>query len=145
MEDIRELFTCQRCGRCCRGETTVSLDADDQERLSRFLAMEEEKLFRKYLRRKEKSVQMRVVDGHCIFYEKGCAVHGGRPWRCAQWPLHPAILLDENNFTTIKNSCAGMNRELSYEAFRRKLSRVLSQSAPDSSLPPSSPPQNIKK
>ena len=35
MAEIADLFTCARCGFCCRGETTVSLDEADQERISR--------------------------------------------------------------------------------------------------------------
>jgi hypothetical protein len=62
---------------------------------------------------------MKIVDHHCIFYleDAGCSVHEGRPWRCGQWPLHPSILSDENNFKTISQSCPGINKELSYKEF----------------------------
>lgn len=70
-------------------------------------------------------VQMKTVDGHCIFYEDGCKVHTGRPWRCGQWPLHPSILTDENNFQTIADSCPGINRELGYEVFCHILRQLL--------------------
>lgn len=64
-------------------------------------------------------VQMQTRDGHCIFYDsqKGCTVHEGRPWRCRQWPLHPSMLADENNYRTITESCPGFKKELSYEQF----------------------------
>lgn len=64
-----------------------------------------------------KVVQMKIVDGHCIFYNEGCSVHKGRPWRCAQWPLHPSILGDENNYKTIAESCPGIQRDISYTEF----------------------------
>lgn len=74
----------------------------------------------KYWRVTGKVVQMKVVDGHCIFYDaalKGCAVHEGRPERCREWPLHPSILADENNFLTITESCPGLNKEIGYAEF----------------------------
>lgn len=70
-------------------------------------------------------VQMKTVQGHCIFYDEGCTVYHGRPWRCAQWPLVPALLEEENNFLIIRESCPGINRELSYQEFRTILARLI--------------------
>lgn len=71
------------------------------------------------------TVQMKTVDGHCIFYENGCKVHEGRPWRCGQWPLHPSILEDENNFHTIAESCPGINKDIPYRQFCEILKTLL--------------------
>lgn len=117
MSDVSEIFVCQRCGYCCRGETTVSLDENDQKKMIMALNKSEDCVRRKYLRVTGKIVQMKTVDGHCIFYDKGCSVHNGRPWRCAQWPLHPSILADSTNFETIATSCPGINQEIGYEKF----------------------------
>ena len=119
-----DLFTCTQCGFCCHGETTVSLDADDRKRMSEFLGLTEQETAAKYWRKQNGQVQMRTVDGHCVFYKDGCTVHKGRPWRCAQWPLHPSILLDSDNLKTIRESCPGITRDLSYEAFCRKLREI---------------------
>ena len=81
------------------------------------LRMEKDQIFQQYLRRTGSVVQMKTVDGHCIFYKDGCTVHQGRPWRCAQWPLHPSILSDPNNFQTIAASCPGIKQEVPYEEF----------------------------
>ena len=78
MEDI---FKCKRCGYCCHGETTVSLDEKDVERLVDFLRLPLAEATEKYLRVTDGVTQMKVVDGHCIFYRDGCMVHPGRPWR----------------------------------------------------------------
>ena len=115
------------CGYCCQGETTVSLDEDDQERMISELKMTREEVEKKYWRVTGNIIQMKIVDGHCIFYDEnvGCTVHEGRPWRCGQWPLHPSILSDENNFETIRESCPGINKEISYEKFCRILKTLL--------------------
>ncbi len=125
MSLIADLFTCTRCGFCCHGETTVSLDADDRERMVLVLRRPEEEVRQSFWRISGNVVQMKVVDGHCIFYDSGCSVHEGRPWRCRQWPLHPAILEDEANFHTIADSCPGINRRLSYRQFCDILRRLL--------------------
>jgi hypothetical protein len=125
--DIGQIFSCTRCGYCCQGDVTVSLDKDDQARMVTCLGKEEDEVRQKYWLVNGSIVQMKTVEGHCIFYDDGCTVHAGRPWRCAQWPLVPALLSDKVNFKTIKESCPGINRELSYEKFCRILSCYLEQ------------------
>jgi len=93
-----------------------------------WLGMTESEVSRKYWRVTGNVVQMKIIDGHCIFYDDGCTVHQGRPWRCGQWPLHPSILSDENNFKTIRESCPGINKEISYEEFCRILKEIMDDS-----------------
>ncbi len=119
MAELKDIFACTRCGYCCQGETTVSLDDDDQKRMIEELGLAREEVKEKYWRVTGSVVQMKIIDGHCIFYDEGCTVHLGRPWRCAQWPLHPSMLHDENNFKTIRESCPGNNQEISYADFCR--------------------------
>lgn len=125
MDEREKIFTCRQCGFCCHGETTVSLDADDQQRMIDHLQLPREEVSRRFWRVSGAMVQMRVTDHHCIFYARGCSVYHGRPWRCAQWPLVPALLLDEANYQTISESCPGFNRDLSYQEFCRILKRIL--------------------
>lgn len=125
MDEMKQIFECQRCGYCCQGKTTVSLDENDRRRMVAALGLSEEEVREKYWRVTGNVTQMKIVDGHCIFYENGCTVHGGRPWRCAQWPLHPSLLTDENNFITIKQSCPGMNQQISYTEFCRILRSIM--------------------
>ncbi len=124
---IKDIFTCTQCGYCCHGETTVSLDDNDQRRMVKSLGLSEKEVKEQYWRVTGKIVQMKTVDGHCVFYDKGCSVHHGRPWRCAQWPLHPSLLLDEDNYKAISESCPGINREISYEDFCRKLKHLIDE------------------
>lgn len=126
-----EIFACARCGFCCHGETTVSLDEHDQERMIRALGLSREETARRYWRVTGSTVQMQVRDGHCIFFddERGCTVHEGRPWRCRQWPLHPSMLDDENNYRTISESCPGIRTDIDYSEFCRILRALLDQSA----------------
>jgi len=124
---LDDIFTCARCGYCCQGETTVSLDEQDQERMIKELGLSRDEIAEKFWRITGNVVQMKIVDHHCIFYntDTGCTVHEGRPWRCGQWPLHPSILSDEINLRTIRESCPGINRDLSYAEFCEILDQLL--------------------
>lgn len=129
MSEIEQIFTCQRCGFCCHGETTVSLDDSDQQRMVDGLGLHRDQVRSRYWRVTGTIVQMKTVDGHCIFFSQGCLVHAGRPWRCRQWPLHPSILDDEMNFRIIADSCPGIRAEIGYEEFCRILRRVMAETA----------------
>lgn len=127
MNEIRKIFECTQCGFCCHGETTVSLDQEDQRRMIEALDLGGEEVVSRYWRVNGSTVQMKTIGGRCIFYDRGCSVYQGRPWRCAQWPLVPALLDDENNFLIIRDSCPGINKELGYLEFRKILARYLSE------------------
>lgn len=129
MSEIETIFSCQRCGFCCHGETTVSLDDNDQRQMVQCLNLDRGQVKSKYWRVTGSIVQMQTVDGHCIFYDQGCRVHAGRPWRCRQWPLHPSILDDEMNFQIIAESCPGIRAGIGYEEFCRILRRIMTDTA----------------
>lgn len=126
---ISDIFECTCCGFCCHGETTVSLDQHDQERMIKALGLSPEATREQYWRVSGPVVQMQTRDGHCIFYDQavGCTVHEGRPWRCRQWPLHPSMLSDEANYLTITESCPGFKQGLDYQTFCRILRALLAQ------------------
>jgi len=67
MLEIERIFTCRRCGFCCHGETTVSLDENDQRQMVQCLNLHREQVKSKYWRVTGTTVQMQTVDGHCIF------------------------------------------------------------------------------
>ena len=100
-----EIFACARCGFCCHGETTVSLDEQDQERMIRALGLSREETARRYWRVTGSTVQMQVRDGHCIFFD------------------------DENNYRTISESSPGIRTDIDYAEFCRILRALLDQSA----------------
>jgi len=126
---VSDIFACACCGFCCHGETTVSLDQRDQERMIAALGLSRAEVAERFWRITGAVVQMQTRDGHCIFYdpEIGCTVHEGRPWRCRQWPLHPSMLADENNYRTITESCPGFVKGLNYGEFCRVFQALLEQ------------------
>lgn len=125
---IDNIFSCARCGFCCHGETTVSLTAHDQEVMQKALGISRSEMFERYLRVTGNVVQMKIVDGHCIFYsEQGCAVHQGRPWRCREWPLHPALLASDDNIKIIRESCPGFEKNATNEQIAEQVKKHLAK------------------
>lgn len=127
MVSVEQIFLCTRCGCCCHGQTTVSLDDKDQQRMIETLGEERAVVEEKYWRITDGVVQMKIAHDHCIFFDKGCTVHKGRPWRCAEWPLHPSILVDENNFHSIAESCPGIKTDIGYEEFCKILKMLMAK------------------
>ncbi|MCP4425796.1 MAG: YkgJ family cysteine cluster protein [Chloroflexi bacterium] len=121
MAKIADIFQCSRWGDCCRTKITVPLDEDDRRRMAAHLGLSVWEAHEKYWQTSGNVVRMKVVDGRCIFYDDGCAIYDGRPRLCAQWPLHPAILDDEDNLKIIRDTCPGINQEMPYDEFCRIL------------------------
>lgn len=121
----KDIFVCRQCGHCCHGETTVSLDPNDLQRMVKHLKLTEDEVKERYLRITENVIQMKITNGHCIFFSDGCTIHQGKPWRCSQWPLHPSILEDIGNLHAIRDSCPGINQKLDYKAFCRDFTNFL--------------------
>ena len=121
------LFECKCCGHCCHGTATISVSAEEQQEIARFLGVDQDELTRQFLVKKGSRTEMKVVDGHCIFYgDDGlCRIHPVKPFHCKQWPLHPSILGDVNAFEAIKKDCPGFGKNASYEAICRLVKEKL--------------------
>jgi len=128
---MRKVFECKRCGFCCEGESTVSLLPEEIERISEYLGLSREEFLKTYGVRKDERIEMKTVNGHCIFYdekERCCRVHPVKPDRCRQWPLHPSLLKDPENFEIIKSTCPGFEKGISWEDLKAYLRGVRNES-----------------
>jgi uncharacterized protein len=114
-------FACKRCGFCCHGETTVSLNREDQLRMLDHLQLSHQEALQKYWRCTDGIIQMKTVKGACVFYEDGCTLHKARPWRCREWPLTRAILVSKDNLDILKESCPGIRQDVTYEEMCRAI------------------------
>ncbi len=114
---MAKVFECRQCGLCCSGESTVSMTLDEQARIADFLGMTTEELLERYCRVRGNRVEMRVVEGHCVFYgDDGlCRIHRVKPFHCRRWPLHPAILGDQGAWEAIKADCPGFKEGVTWE------------------------------
>ncbi len=111
-------FECKRCGFCCKGESTVGLSSEDIKNISKFLRLSEKEFLELYTVKKGKNrIEMKTVDGYCIFFDrekKLCKIHPVKPAKCKEWPFVPAIFKDVDNFNIIKSCCMGL-KNFSFE------------------------------
>jgi Fe-S-cluster containining protein len=92
VELFREIFRCQRCGRCCFTEGAgLVLEEDDFKRIAEFIGSKK-KL--KSLCRYDKGAKTWILRQPCPFYDvlnKACQIYPVRPQTCFQYPLHPPL------------------------------------------------------
>ena len=83
-----ELFSCQRCGRCCfTPGAGLYLEKEDFERIAGHVG--KKRLIS--LCRYDKTLQAWILRQPCPFYdrENGCEIYQIRPMTCTKYPLHP--------------------------------------------------------
>ena len=118
------IFECKRCGFCCQGESTVSLSPEEQERIASYLGLSLSDFLERYTVLRGKRVEMKTVNGHCIFYDEEeslCKIHPVKPFHCRQWPLHPSILKDPESFEIIRRTCPGFSPKATWEDVKQLL------------------------
>ncbi len=132
MYKLEDIFFCRRCGHCCHGSSTVSLSEVEQIRIASFLGLSKEEFLDKYCVIKDKRVEMKIVNNHCIFYNEDsglCAIHPVKPDACRQWPLHPSILYDRGAWEAIRKDCPGFSNKVTYKEICRVIKTVLNNSS----------------
>jgi len=126
---LDEIFSCKCCGHCCHGTSTVSLSEEEQRRIASFLGLSLDDFLNKYCIIKDKRIEMKIVNRHCIFYneENGfCNIHPVKPDACRQWPLHPSILYDRGAWEAIRKDCPGFSKNVTYKDVCRLIRSVIS-------------------
>ncbi len=113
----RPVFECQCCGHCCHGQATVSVSEQEQRAIAEYMDLDLDDLIQRYLVVKKHCTEMKIVNGHCIFYgDDGlCRIHPVKPFHCRRWPLHPSILNDEAAWRAIRRDCPGFKEDVTYE------------------------------
>ncbi|MCL2326633.1 MAG: YkgJ family cysteine cluster protein [Proteobacteria bacterium] len=105
-------FECQRCGKCCCGETGIVYFSPEEfdalaQHLEKHKGISRETLQHDFMTPCDDSYSTR--EGHCIFFENGCTVYEVRPSQCRTFPFWRSILLDKNAWQNVAKTCCGMN------------------------------------
>ena len=117
---MRESFTCERCGNCCRGEGFVYVTPEDIRRISAYLNLNDLEFRDQYTYLSDRRTVLTSHANHdCIFYEdNSCTIHKVKPAQCVAWPFWREIEANEEEFDTARQTCAGL-RHLDYGTFRK--------------------------
>lgn len=109
-----QLFTCTRCGDCCKGFGGTYLSSTDIASIADYLGITAEQFLVGYTTMSGSRRLIRQGEhGYCIFWDQVCTIHPVKPKMCRQWPYIRSILVDVDNWRAMAASCPGMNADAS--------------------------------
>lgn len=121
-----EIFTCTRCGDCCKGYGGTYVGPEDIAAIAAFIHSDPPGVVERYCRASGgKYLLAQRDDGYCIFWDQGCAIHPVKPRLCRHWPFIESVVTDPLNWTIMAGFCPGMRRDVSLARVRACIKRVL--------------------
>jgi Fe-S-cluster containining protein len=104
-----DLFSCQRCGNCCKGYGGTYLTEPEIDTICRYLGLSRKRFIKDYCQISgNKPLVAQGKDGYCIFWDQLCTIHPVKPQFCRKWPFIESILVDAGNWQIMAASCPGM-------------------------------------
>ncbi|MBC8443808.1 MAG: YkgJ family cysteine cluster protein [Deltaproteobacteria bacterium] len=123
-----DIFSCQRCGDCCKGYGGAFVTADDIHALSGYLGIDPLVLEKNYCRQSgRRPVLGQNENGYCIFWDGLCTIHAVKPRMCRQWPFIEGMVVDIRNWRAAGESCPGIRTDLSDETVKAIIKKKLSE------------------
>lgn len=124
-----DLFSCQRCGTCCKGYGGTYLTEAEIDDICTYLGLDRERFIRNYCQISgSKPVVAQGKDGYCIFWDQVCTIHPVKPQLCQRWPFIESILIDARNWQIIAASCPGMCTDVSDDQIQACVRDMLNKS-----------------
>jgi len=122
------IFTCQRCGDCCKGYGGTYVTDADIRRIAIYIGIETQIFSQRYCQKSgERQVLAQGNDGFCIFYQEGCSIHAVKPKMCRDWPYIPNLQVDLGNWQAMASMCPGINKHAPASAVRDRVYAVQSK------------------
>lgn len=122
------VFTCVRCGDCCRGGGGIVLREREAARVAAFLDMAVADFCARFTETARGKMRLRAgSDGRCVFAgEKGgCEVHAVKPDVCRAWPFFRGNLVDPVSLGMASQGCPGIAKNTGFAEFTRAGARYL--------------------
>ena len=115
-----DLFSCQRCGDCCKGYGGTYLTESDVDRICRYLGTQRERFLRDVCQMSGgKPVIAQAENGYCAFWDQRCTIHPVKPQMCRRWPFIESILVDIGNWHAMAATCPGMRIDVRDSQIRK--------------------------
>jgi Fe-S-cluster containining protein len=105
-------FACQRCGRCCIGESgSIYMGFEEINRIARHLDISVERFLRVYAYPFKDSYSIREdTEGRCLFFKEGCGIYKVRPLQCRAFPFWFDNIRSEQRWHAVRAQCPGIGR-----------------------------------
>jgi Fe-S-cluster containining protein len=124
-----DLFTCQRCGDCCKGYGGTYITENEIEVISRYLGLDRHTFIKRHcLMSGERFLIAQGTNGYCTFWDKLCTIHAVKPRMCRNWPFIESILIDPRNWKAMAASCPGMRGGFSDDQIQRSVGELIHKS-----------------
>ena len=124
-----DLFSCQRCGDCCKGYGGTYLTATDIDRISRYLGIKRDRFIRNFCQASgRRHVIAQGENGYCILWDQKCTIHAVKPRMCRSWPFIESILVDAGNWRSMADSCPGMQVNISDDRIQQCVRKIINNS-----------------
>lgn len=115
-----DLFTCRRCGDCCKGYGGTYITEREIDIISRYLGLEHNTFFKRHCQMSGgRPMIAQGTNGYCVFWDKLCIIHAVKPRMCRNWPFIESILVDPKNWKAMAASCPGMRVDVSDDQIQR--------------------------
>lgn len=105
-------FSCTACGKCCKGATSVYVNAAESRQLADQLKMPIVDFLKSYVEERENtlmSLKSKPGGVGCIFLQNNkCSVYDSRPTQCRTYPFWPDIVMGEAEWKAEASSCEGI-------------------------------------
>jgi len=111
--DPAQVFTCQKCGECCRGYGGTFVTDKDIVNISKHLNIDSHRFVADYCELSGgKPILAQRQSGYCLFWDKLCTIHPVKPKMCRIWPFIESLLVDVSNWQAMASSCPGIRTDL---------------------------------
>lgn len=127
-------FTCQGCGRCCRGEPgAIWFSPEEEGRLVTALGMDPASFRRRYVTRIWGAPSLRErPGGDCVLLDPDtgrCGVYAVRPLQCRTYPFWPSVVVSPESWRDHARRCPGMDQGRLWPGV--VIARILTRFPPD--------------
>lgn len=121
-----DLFSCQRCGDCCKGYGGTYLTETDIDRICRYLRIKRNHFLRYACQLSGgKPILTQAEDGYCILWDQQCTIHPVKPQMCRRWPFIESVLVDTGNWRAMAAACPGMRVDVSDDQIQKCVRAVI--------------------
>ena len=124
----KDLFSCRRCGECCKGYGGTYITEDEINHICRYLGLDRNRFLKHYCQLSgDRPVIAQGSNGYCIFWDKLCRIHAVKPRMCRNWPFIESLLVDAGNWHAMAASCPGMRVGVRDDQIQRCFSEFINQ------------------
>ena len=127
-----QIFTCQKCGECCRGYGGTFVSQEDIALISKYLNIDPDHFIGDFCQMSgDKPLLAQHQNGYCVFWDNLCTIHPVKPEMCKKWPFIESLLVDVNNWQMMASICPGIRTDIPDRLVKDIVSTVLSQVVSD--------------